>query len=179
MGWLCLHVSALPWVGGQKIALLSALSFSISQVDINKVRKRKISIPHSYLPFQTQKKHCYLATAKERKKGRETAETVNCVPLDIEMMPPGGSTKVENSTAIPPSSFPQSGAPHSSPPLLLPFLPTLFLAASGRGQDGRESKENRKGERQSHRDFSQGQRTTRHGAPPHPSPVLAPDVPDR
>uniref|UniRef100_A0A2K5VES0 Integrin subunit alpha 10 n=1 Tax=Macaca fascicularis TaxID=9541 RepID=A0A2K5VES0_MACFA len=45
-------------------------------------------------------------------------------------------------------SFPWSGAPHSSPPSLLPFLPTLFLAAIGRGQDGRESKENRKGEGQ-------------------------------
>ena len=28
-------------------------------------------------------------------------------------------------------------------------------------------------------DFSHGQRTSRHGIPPHPSPVLAPDVPDR
>ena len=49
------------------------------------------------------------------------------------------------------SLSPWAGAPHSSPPLLLPFLPTLFLAASGRGQDGRESKENREGEGQRHR----------------------------
>lgn len=28
-------------------------------------------------------------------------------------------------------------------------------------------------------DFSHGQRASRHGVPPHPSPVLAPGVPDR
>ncbi|XP_028022309.2 integrin alpha-10 isoform X2 [Balaenoptera acutorostrata] len=67
------------------------------------------------------------------------------------MMPPGGSTKAEKYTKIAHSSFAWSGAPHTSPPLLLPFLPTLFLAASGRGQDGRESTENREGEGQRHR----------------------------
>ncbi|XP_068396757.1 integrin alpha-10 isoform X4 [Eschrichtius robustus] len=66
-------------------------------------------------------------------------------------MPPGGSTKAEKYTKIAHSSFAWSGAPHTSPPLLLPFLPTLFLAASGRGQDGRESTENREGEGQRHR----------------------------
>ena len=71
--------------------------------------------------------------------------------LETEMMPPGGSTKAEKYTKIAHCSFPWARAPHSSPPSLLPFLPTLFLAAGGRGQDGRESKENREGEGQRQR----------------------------
>lgn len=60
------------------------------------------------------------------------------------MMPAGGSSRAEDWTEKVKNSFAWSGAPHSSSASLLPFLPTLFLAASGRGQDGRESKENRK-----------------------------------
>ena len=104
---------------------------------------------HGLKYLQRQKEIAYVI----EKKGRERKDRKSRIvfSLDTEMMPPGGSTKAEKYTKIAHSSFAWSGAPHTSPPLLLPFLPTLFLAASGRGQDGRESTENREGEGQRHR----------------------------
>lgn len=44
---------------------------------------------------------------------------------------------------------------------------------------GRKLKETEKERDTGTEDFLHAQTTTRHGAAPHPSPVLVPDVPDR